>query len=63
MFQNSAQLWSERDDITGEWRRLLTEQLYKLYSSSIIPRVMESRCIWAMHVACMGTGEAQIGFC
>ena len=25
MFQNSVQLWSERDDITGEWRRLITQ--------------------------------------
>jgi len=43
MFQNSVQLWSERDDVTGVWRRLLIHNLYKLKSSPIIIRMVESR--------------------
>jgi hypothetical protein len=45
----------KRDDITGEWRRLHNEELYDLYSSPNITRVIKSRRIrWAGHVARMG---------
>jgi hypothetical protein len=32
-----------RDEITGEWRRLLNEELNYLYSSPNIVRVIKSR--------------------
>jgi len=32
-----------RDKVTGEWRRLLKEKLYDLYSSPNIVRVIKSR--------------------
>jgi hypothetical protein len=32
-----------RNDVTGEWRRLHNEDLYALYSSSNIIRVIKSR--------------------
>ena len=44
-----------RDEITGEWRKLHSEEFNVLYSSSNIFRVIKSRRIrWAGHVARMG---------
>ena len=44
---------SEKDDITGEWRRLRNKELYALYSSPNIIRVIKSRLRWPEHVAHM----------
>jgi hypothetical protein len=47
------------DKVTGEWRRLHNKELYALYSSPNIIRVMKSRRMrWAGHVACMGQRDA-----
>jgi hypothetical protein len=44
----------KRDEVTGEWRRLHNE-LYALYSSPNMIRMIQSRRLrWAGHVACMG---------
>jgi len=44
-----------RDEVTGEWGRLYTEELNDLYSSPNIEQVIEWRRMrWAGHVACMG---------
>jgi hypothetical protein len=44
----------KRDEVTGEWRRLHNKELYALYSSPNIIRVMKSRRLrWAGHVARM----------
>jgi PAS domain-containing protein len=44
-----------RDEVTGEWRKLLNEELNDLYSSLNIVRVINSkRMIWAGHLARMG---------
>jgi hypothetical protein len=41
--------------VTGEWRKLLSEELNDLYSSLSTVRVIKSRRItWAKHVARMG---------
>jgi hypothetical protein len=34
---------SKREEVTGEWRRLHNEELYDLYSSRSIIRVIKSR--------------------
>jgi hypothetical protein len=45
----------KRNEVTGEWRRLHSKELYTLYSSRNIIRVIKSRRLkWAGHVARMG---------
>ena len=45
----------KRDEVTGEWRKLHSEELNDLYCSLNIFRVIKSKTFrWAGHVACMG---------
>jgi hypothetical protein len=45
----------KRDRVTGGWRKLHKEELYNLYSSPSIIRIINSRRMrWAGHVARMG---------
>jgi hypothetical protein len=45
----------KREEVTGEWRQLHNEELYDLYSSHTIVRVIKSRrIIWARLVSRMG---------
>jgi hypothetical protein len=44
-----------RDEVTGEWRKLHNEELHILYSSpNIITQIKSSIMRWAGHVARMG---------
>ena len=43
----------KRDEVTGEWSKLHTEERNDLYSSSNTVRVIKSRMRWAGHVAHM----------
>jgi hypothetical protein len=44
-----------KNEITGDWRKLHYEELYKLYSSPNVIRMLKSRRMrWAGHVARMG---------
>jgi hypothetical protein len=45
----------KRDAVKGKWRRLHKEELYALYSSPNIIRVIRSRILrWVEHLARMG---------
>ena len=53
----------ERDEVTGEWRKLNNDKLNRLYSSPYIIRVIKSRRMrWAGHIARMMREEVHIGF-
>jgi hypothetical protein len=58
-FHDCNLLWRifehKRDEVTGEWRKFHSEELYNLYSSpKIIRQIISRRMRWMGHVACMG---------
>jgi hypothetical protein len=49
---------SKRDEITGGWRKLRSEELYNLHSSPSKIRLIESmRMGWAWHTVRTGRGS------
>jgi hypothetical protein len=53
----------QRDEVTGEWRKLHNEELHNLYSSpDIIRKVKSMRMRWAGHVASVGEEISVQGF-
>jgi hypothetical protein len=60
VFEN---IWTEKDEVTGGWRKLHNEELHSLYSSPSIIRMIKSRRTrWARNMARMGRREIYIGF-
>ena len=52
----------EREEVTGEWRRLHKKELYGLYSSSNVTWIIESRIVrWVGHVVFMSAYRILIG--
>jgi hypothetical protein len=47
--------WTDRDEVTEDWRKLHNEELRDLYCSPDVVRVIKSsRTRWVGHVACVG---------
>jgi hypothetical protein len=60
--QNYEYITNKRDKVTVEWRKLYNEELYDLYSSPNIFRVIKLWSNkWVGHLACMGR-EVHTGF-
>jgi hypothetical protein len=53
----------KRDEVTGGWRKLHNEELYTLYSSPSVIRLIKSRMMrWKGHVARMGRRGMHVGY-
>jgi hypothetical protein len=49
---------SQKDEMTGEWRKFHSGELHNLYlSPSIVRQIKSRRMRWAGHVARMGEGR------
>jgi hypothetical protein len=58
---DALRIGTERDEVTGEWRKLHNEGLRDLYCSPSIIRIIKSRRMrWAGHVARMGGEEERV---
>jgi hypothetical protein len=65
VFENSVPreiFGAEREEVTGEWRRLHNEELNCLLSTPNIVRVIKIEMRLVGHVARMGRGEVFVGF-
>ena len=51
----------KRNEVTGEWRKLHTEELNDLYSPNIIRVIKSIRMRWAVHVAHVGERRGTYG--
>jgi hypothetical protein len=54
-------IWPERDEVTGEQRRLHNKELYNLYSSPNVILVIKLRRRWSGHVTLIGRAEVHTG--
>jgi hypothetical protein len=53
----------KREEVTGGWRKLHNEELYNLYASPSIIRIIKSRRMrWAGQVALIGESGMHVGY-
>jgi hypothetical protein len=53
----------KRNEATGEWRKLHSEELHNLFSfANIIRQIKSRRMRWVGHVSCMGEERKVQGF-
>jgi hypothetical protein len=60
IFENRVlrRIFGPKREEDGPWRNLHNDEIYSLYSSPNVGRVINSRWMrWAGHVACMGEGR------
>jgi hypothetical protein len=54
---------TKRDEVTGDWRKLHNEELYNLYCSQNIIKMIKSRMMkWAGNIARMGKRGTHVAF-
>jgi hypothetical protein len=60
VFENRGIVGPKTDQVTGEWRKLHSEELHNLYlSPNIIRHIISRRMRWEGHVARLG-GERKV---
>jgi hypothetical protein len=52
----------KRDEVTGDWRKLLNEELHNLSSPSIIRMMKSRRMRWVGYVARIGRRGIHVGY-
>ena len=65
MFENSVLrriFRHKRDEVTGEWRKLYSEELNDLYSLNIFRVIKSRRMRWVGQIARMGRAEVHSKF-
>jgi len=65
VFENRVRrkiLGPEKDGVTGEWRRLIDEELYNVYCSQKFRVIKSRRMSWAGMWHLRWAGEIQTGF-
>ena len=63
VFESRVLRGPKGDKVKGEWRKLHNEELYDLFFSTNITRVIKSRGMaWAVHVALWERQEVHTGF-
>ena len=60
--ERRLKVFENRDEVTGEWRKLHNEELIQYSSPNIICMIKSRRMRWAGNVALWGRVEVHTGF-